>query len=214
MTEKMQENKAKIIKKSVWTPESVREIIGGLYSSENEPRVILKNLAEALNKMDKTKGGQKKEVKKEVNQLIQQALFLTNLDNQILLAETVSKSFKPYAIELTRQIMQEYKCETTSEKALAQVIANAHARVLQYSRALNGVLQLTYVSMENVAYYGLLSKCLDRAQRDFITALTTLKQVKSPGININIRADQALVAQNQQLNISTRTGNQDEKIIS
>jgi hypothetical protein len=45
-----------------------------------------------------------------------------------------------------------------------------------------------------------MSKELDRANRQFITALTTLKQMKTPSIEINVTAKTAFVGKNQQFN--------------
>ena len=48
----------------------------------------------------------------------------------------------------------------------------------------------------------MISKELDRANRQFITALTTLKQIKAPSLEINVKTKAAFVAQNQQLNVN------------
>jgi hypothetical protein len=51
-------------------------------------------------------------------------------------------------------------------------------------------------------HYSVMSKELDRANRQFITALTTLKQMKAPSIEINVTAKTAFVAENQQFNVN------------
>jgi hypothetical protein len=45
-----------------------------------------------------------------------------------------------------------------------------------------------------------MGKELDRAERHFFTALNTLKQIKSPMLEMNIHAKTAFIAQNQQIN--------------
>ena len=52
-----------------------------------------------------------------------------------------------------------------------------------------------------------MSKHIDRANRQFITALTTLKQIKMPSLAISVKTKAAFVAQNQQLNVNPSNKN-------
>ena len=51
--------------------------------------------------------------------------------------------------------------------------------------------------------YKVASQELDRANRHFINAVATLKQLKSPTMNIQVKATNAFVAQNQQVNTAS-----------
>ena len=102
-------------------------------------------------------------------------------------------------------MIKEYKCQTASEKALAEVIAGAYVRILEYSTKFNCCARITSVSNDINTYYAMLSKEIDRAQRHFITALTTLKQIKAPKLDINVKAKNAFVSQNQQINANQKS---------
>ena len=56
-------------------------------------------------------------------------------------------------------------------------------------------------------YYNFLSKEIDRAQRQYITGLQTLKQLKSPSLPVTIKTTTAYIAENQQVNSVTQPNN-------
>ena len=68
------------------------------------------------------------------------------------------------------------------------------------------------ISSEKNGYLAILSKELDRAHRQLITALTTLRQIKNPPIEFNVKAKTAFVAQNQQINAINNPIQQNENI--
>jgi len=115
------------------------------------------------------------------------------------------------SIEFSNQLQKEYDCQTPSEFALVEIIANSYARILDYSRAFNNCQNIEFVSGEKNGYYTMLSKEVDKANRQFISALTTLKHIKSPGFDITVKAKTAFVAQNQQIN---SIQNKNEKVAS
>jgi hypothetical protein len=45
-----------------------------------------------------------------------------------------------------------------------------------------------------------ISKDLDRAYRQFASTLTLLREIKSPTLTVNVKANTAFIAQQQQLN--------------
>src|SRR3989339_739293 len=132
-------------------------------------------------------------------------------ETHVPLAESVPEGVRTVAIELSNQLQKEYNCQTPSEFALVEVIANSYARVLDYSRAFNSCQKIEYLSSEKNGYYTMISKEVDKANRQFISALTTLKHIKSPGFDITVKAKTAFVSQNQQIN--SNKDNKDEKII-
>ena len=70
-----------------------------------------------------------------------------------------------------------------------------------------------YISDERTRYLGYLSKQMDRAHRQYLSALMTLKQLKAPAIEMNIKTKNTFVAQNQQINATQPTeSNKNETI--
>lgn len=99
-----------------------------------------------------------------------------------------------------RLLMDEYECRTASEKAMAQVAANAFARILENSRILSGYSMTEYADQLRINFYSMIGKELDRATRQFDAAISSLMRMKMPTMKVNVTAKTAFVANNQQFN--------------
>lgn len=214
MTKRKQQQNKKTADKQALVKEESKAIIGKMTIKEakdliyqvayidGDPERIMKELSEDLLPQIKS-GKADKKVREKTTKVVAKALMAYGLETYYPLAETVNKDYRPLAIEFSRQLIQEFDCKTPSEKALAQIVVNAYLRVIDNSRRYNNCLEATqYLSNERTKYLAVASKQLDRANRQFITALTTLKQMKIPSLEINVKTKAAFLAQNQQLNIN------------
>jgi hypothetical protein len=172
-----------------------KDILRKYFAVRSDPRRILDELSTVISEMI-----ERKKVSKEHMAKITEARMIIGMETHYPLAETTSERYHPLVIELAHQIVREYDCKTTSEKALAEMAAGAYVRSIEYARAFNDCLRIEFLSAEKTAYYAMLSKEADRAQRQFVMELTTLRQLKSPPFELNIKTRTAFVAQNQQLN--------------
>lgn len=194
-----------IIKKM--TLQEARDFIDRVAYMDGDPKSIMKKLSEDI--LPRIKAG--KRVTPEITKMVSKALMSYGLDTHYPLAETVDERYRPLAIEFSRQLIQEFDCRTSNEKALAQIVVSAYIGVIDGSRRFNNCLRAAqYLSDERTKYLAVISKQLDRANRQFITALATLKQFKTPSFEINVKTKAAFVAQNQQLNINP--SNKDENV--
>lgn len=114
--------------------------------------------------------------------------------------QCVNEGLTALMLDFSRQLFQEYDCKTVSEKVLAQVAANAYVRVLESSKAIDQGVHGRYFGGNMAHYYSMASRELDRASRQFIFALATLRQLKSPMPDIKVIAKNAFVAEKQQFN--------------
>ncbi len=196
MKEKAKKNSKELIKKH--TPEEVLELLKTGFTIEGSKEGLLKKLAEdllpALSKNDK----------KIQEQVIAKADLLMRIcesDHQMGLMETFPDRYRFAVREVVRKITSEYDCKTEIEKGLVSVLVNAHMRYLDNSRRLNNELECKEISQLKNIYIANLSKQTDRAHRQYLSALLTLKQLKAPTIEMNVKATNAFVSQNQQINI-------------
>lgn len=150
--------------------------------------------------------GRENVAEKEKDDYLTKTLYTMGLDTKVQLAESIQEEHRTMAINFCDQIVIEYDCKTPSEKALAQVIANAFVRTMEYSNTLETGRNKT-VKLNLIGFYSMIGKELDRANRHFLSSLITLRQMKSPTIKINVTAKTAFVAENQQINI-----NKEEKL--
>ena len=104
--------------------------------------------------------------------------------------------------KVTRLIKAEYNCSTPVERMLAEQIALAQMKILDHSRLYQYWLSATWRSSSPIKGREIeaLSKQIDRAQRQMLAALTALRQIKQPHLQVNVVARNAFVAQNQQIN--------------
>jgi hypothetical protein len=169
--------------------------------TEIDPKRIMKQMGLLLDEL-KSGTSDKKNTIEKINQSISTAATVLNLENHYLAGAAVGESYRPFLIQFARDLVQEYECKTTSERATAQAIALSYTRILEFSERMNRAANTRDYSQERNGYYAVLSKDLDRAYRQFSSLLLLLKQLKSPPIELNIRTKNAFIAHNQQINSS------------
>lgn len=209
-TEKQIKVKKEITKKL--TTEEVRDLVKKALRADYDPDKILQT---ATDKIIAIVSGNRKKTEKATKELIEisnKSLMSLGLETHYALAETIDTRYRPLVIEVVRQIEKEYDCETPSEKILAEIIAGTYGKIIEYSKRLEYCTKIEYLSNEKNGYYAMLSKELDRAHRQLITAFITLRQIKTPPIELNVKAKTAFVAQNQQINAVNNPPQRDENI--
>lgn len=166
-------------------------ISSGLYN----PDKIMESFAE---NMDKNTG---KKMSKELCEDYQDVAMTLGLDTHLPVADSVPEEYRPFLVNMTREIEHDYDCQTAVEKSLAETIASSHVRVIYYSRRLNDLIRgESLPKKDKTNFYNFIGKEIDRAQRQLNSSILTLKQVKVSSQPCNITAKTAFIAQNQQIN--------------
>jgi hypothetical protein len=125
------------------------------------------------------------------------ALSLLEFDNGMLMTTVLSEQYKTLAIYLSRQLQAEYNCKGISEKATAELVAINYCRTLEIQRRVNNLLGKDGLSRIDLEFFSLLSKELDRCNRHYLSAIQTLKIIKQPQLQLNIKTDTAILGNNQ-----------------
>jgi len=204
---------AKSEKKSLakdYTPEKIREMIRKDLHITSDPDYILETVTKKVNAYLAASDKEAEAMKKDMLESHSGVLDSMGLDTHYALATTVSE--RSLVITVARQIEKEYNCKTASEKVLIQLIAGTYGKIIGYSSVMNSNIYELSISNEKNGYLAILSKELDRAHRQLITALSTLRQIKNPPIEFNVKAKTAFVAQNQQINAINNPIQQNENI--
>ena len=166
-----------------------------------DPHILLQNLGLVIKKFHDAED--KGDVGKELLEKLNEAISIVSLDSHYGLAKATIEDLRPFAIEFSRQLVAEYDCITPTEKALVETIAAAYIRILEFTGYMTRMTRDERCSMILSGAYKVASQELDRANRHFINAVSTLKQLKSPTMNIQVKATNAFVAQNQQVNTAS-----------
>lgn len=185
-----------------YNPERTKEIVFKMMTVGGEKKDLLKKIGEKI--LPEYLNGTPKEreiILKEFKEKSLELLRILESESHVSLMESFTPNYRMLAQEMTSQLIEEYQCANEAEKALAEIITNAYVRVLDNSRRLNNELECRDITPNRNTYILMLSKQVDRANRQFLSALLTLKQFKAPIIEMNVKATNAFVSQNQQINI-------------
>jgi hypothetical protein len=144
---------------------------------------------------------EKKSVQADLLKKTSEVFYGFETESQVYLMEGFSERYRGGAQQICRQMIKDFDCRTDAEKSLAEITAAAFMRYLDASKRLNNCLDVDlYITPNKTAYMAMLSKERDRAHRQYLSGLMTLKQLKAPTIEMNIKAKTAFISQNQQIN--------------
>jgi len=125
------------------------------------------------------------------------ALTLFEFDKGILMASAIPERYRAFSIDFSRNLHKEYQCETPSEKATVELVVINFVRTLEIQYKITSYLSRDSVTDIGVRYLAVLSKELDKANRHYLSSLQTLKMIKQPAFEVNIKTQTAVVGQNQ-----------------
>ena len=125
------------------------------------------------------------------------AMTLSEFDNGAILVNVVPEMYKTFGINMLRQLQKDYNCTLISEKATAELVTTSYIRTLAIQLRLDFYLERTELNKADLTFIAILSKEQDRATRQYLAALQTLRMLKVPPLQFNMRADTAIIGQNQ-----------------
>lgn len=194
------------------TPAELRARMIKSFVAQDNPSLILSKMDKMLNLYrDAPNEAEKDKLLKQLDKLYEKAASATSLDNHFRLGASTTQELRPLVIDMCNQLIVEYDCKTVSEKTLAEIIAGAYVRILRYSTSLNNSYAINDANPNLNAFRANASKELDRAHRQYMFALTTLKQIKSPFTSLNVKAQTAFMGTNQQINLNKVEDNENNK---
>ena len=198
-----------------YRPDEAKKIVLGRGLIQGDADAVLLKLGnEILPKYIHGTVKEKADVKKEMDELLSAAFYAFETETHIALTEGFPERLRGGAKEICKQFIHDFDCKNNAEKILAETAAIAFMRYLDGSRRLNGCMDVDeYISDGRTRYLGYLSKQMDRAHRQYLSTIMTLKQLKAPTIEMNIKTNTAFVSQNQQINATQPTEPNKNEII-
>lgn len=125
------------------------------------------------------------------------ALTLFEFERGILLASSIPERYRIFAVDFSKKLQNEYGCNSPSEKATAELATLNYVRTLEIQNRINNYLTLGTITDTGVKFLQVLSQELDRANRHYLTCVVTLKSLKQPALEVNIKTQTAVIGQNQ-----------------
>lgn len=125
------------------------------------------------------------------------AMTLYEFNKGTLMLISLPEAHRAFALEFSRNLQIEFECTTESEKSLAELTAINYSRVLETENRITSYLRKGTIDDLGAKFLAIMSKELDRAQRHYFMSLQTLKSIKTPPLEVNIKTQTAVVGQNQ-----------------
>lgn len=196
--------KENIVPSKKYTLQEVKKLVLDCAKTSIDPDVLLEMFAnEYLPRI----GAKDNSKKQEMNEKISELSLAFSSETGYMLMKAVNEEHRGLALQMKRDLQEEFACKTVSEKMLVDLMVNAYIKKLRYSDKMEHNQQ--YIGHKYDSYRGYLSKEIDRAYRQFLSALETLKFMKQPAMKVNIKTNTAFVGENQQFN--TKVENNEAK---
>ncbi len=128
---------------------------------------------------------------------VSRAMTLSEFKNGALMISAIPDQYRTFAIDMLCKLQEDYTCILISEKALSELAVINFVRTIEVQRKITNYIDMNSLTDNGVKYLAIMSKELDRANRHFITAIQTLKMLKQAPISVNVKANTAIVGQNQ-----------------
>ncbi len=147
-----------------------------------------------------------KDAMEAVNKRGEEVAKMLSLDTKYIMIDSVHKDYTSFALDFAEQLEREFDVKTASEKSLVQSAVSAYCRVMRFSTVLNQNFPPSLFP-ESLRLTEVVTKEIDRANRQYLTCLQVLEQKKRPPMKVNVRTNTAFIAENQQ-NIAHQNSNE------
>lgn len=196
MIKKITNNKQGGLAKNLTNEDSKKYILNiGMYNFDSD-HILEKFTKKILPKAVNGKQNFTEEDLEELNKLT----LAFGLETAQPLTESVEIRYRGLVVQIKRELECEYNCKKPSERMLVDVAANSFVRKISIGKRFSECQKVENLSNELTSYLNMLSKEMDCAHRQFISAIETLNFIKQPALKVNIKTNNAFVAQNQQFN--------------
>lgn len=186
------------IPKPTPTFKEMHETLLNALGSAEDPRSLIPKAYESI--------VTKKESPQKEGSTTEKTFLALAFENDHSLVETVDERYRGMTIQLRRQLIKDFNCTTYAEKVLVDAIVSGYMRNLKCARTFNGTVGQGSTTAVLNGFLAIISKEMDRANRHMLVAYQTLVNLKKPPINVQVKAQNAFVAQNQQLNVGQKVG--------
>lgn len=188
-----------------FTPEAAKDIaiISCVRSIDADAR--LKKLADV--QLPEAFKHKKTKSTKEINESFESISLAYSLESGHALVESLMPRYRGFALKLKKDLEKEFDCKTASEVALVDQAVSAHIRKISNAKLIEERNEPEWLSHEKIALLNFYSREVDRAHRQFISAIETLKIMKQPVLKVNVKTNNAFIGENQQFNNNVENNN-------
>ena len=144
------------------------------------------------------------ETNKKYIEKYQEVLMANGFINGKVVEASVNVWHQNHVVKMRETLIAEHEAKSTSELMIIDLAINAYFRSLHASKIYSSLVQgndgAVRFERPRINLLKELGKQVENANKQFLSALTLLKEMKQPRINIKVQSKQAFVGQNQQFN--------------
>ena len=135
---------------------------------------------------------------KEISEKISELALAFSSETGFMLMKSVGEEYRSLALQMKRDLQEEFDCKTVSERMLVDLMVNSYIKKLRYSDKMEH--NQKYIGHKYDGYRNYRSKEIDRSYRQFTSSLEILRFLRQPAIKVSIKTNNAFVGENQQFN--------------
>lgn len=104
--------------------------------------------------------------------------------------------------DVRKSLIAQYQATGPAELMLVDLALSSYFRALRTNQAYHLLLNQTRTNapQEQINFYKEIGRQIEFAHKQFVTALTFLKELRQPPVSVKIQTQNAFVANNQQVN--------------
>lgn len=193
--------------KKIHTDDEVKTRLLNLYGAVSAPINLQRKMTNAFNEIL----GSTENIRDDASRFLEKHeedlsdyMKMHTLDTSCLVIEVCDKEYRTFLTHMKDQLMVEFDCKTAAEKSLVQLAVTAYYKYLRFSRYVNSRCEPEWLSHEKASFLKMYSMEADRGFRQYTSAIETLRSLKQPPIKMNVKAENAYMAQNQQVNFTSQ----------
>jgi hypothetical protein len=175
------------------------KVVDSISRNHKDSAAIEKRGMDILTKLTNAKDDTEKKIL--FQQLCREAIryrSAKSLDTNTLFVRSVDSEFIDMAVAMIESLKQIYNISTNLGKAQVQIAVLAFCRYQSNMAKFELIKASEACSNESLSYMKILSKDSDRAFRQWESAIRQLEFGVRPPINLNVKAKNVFMAQNQQ----------------
>lgn len=147
----------------------------------------------------------KEDFLKQLQENLNKYLEMTAVENGLYLEFSIHKFDQKHVLPVRQNLIEEYKATTFSELLIIDLAINAYFRALRSGSIYNVLAQdkegtISWPDQQKINLIKEVGKQIEMANRQFLTAMTYLKEFRQQPLNIKVQTKSAFIARNQQFN--------------
>lgn len=146
--------------------------------------------------------------KKRKGELATELSYAFNFENGIIVANLSHNKYSSALARMRQRLINDYDCKDSLELMIVDSIVASYWRAMRHERLSNLLCEEKdggwSFNQQKINLLKEVNRGLELANRQMSNSIILLKELKQPKLNIKVTAENAFIAQNQQVNVDKK----------